>query len=216
MSVLSRLDWTILLIISVYSFIPVIGGLLRILELAGGPGVAPENLRALADPVPIILHILSSSIFCIAGALQFLPSIRRHHPAAHRAIGRAVVIAGCISATTGLWMTYYYTFPNELQGQLLFLVRIILGFLMIGLLGRAIIAIRSRNIPQHSASMVRAYAIGQGASTQAFLGIGWIIMSGTEPLGPLRDVLMLSGWAINMLVAELLIGRFLRPKPLVA
>lgn len=212
MKVLSRLEWTILVLIFTYSFIPAFGGLFRVLELAGGPAVAPENLRALAAPLPIVLHILTSSLFCLLGVVQFLPSVRRYRPATHRVIGGAVAIAGCISAATGLWMTHTYTFPSELQGNLLYVVRIILGTSMIGLIGWAIIAIRSRNVFQHSASMLRAYAIGQGASTQAFIGIAWIIVFGTEPLGPLRDGMMVFAWMLNLLVAECLIRRFLLPK----
>lgn len=211
---LRKSEWTLLAVIFVYSFIPAFGGLLRVLELAGGPAIIPENPRALAAPIPIIIHILSSFLFCIVGALQFLPSIRRRYPAAHRACGRAIAIAGCISAASGLWMTHAYVFPEDLQGNLLYWVRIVLGSLMIGFIGWAVIAIRSRNIFQHGASMLRAYAIGQGASTQAILGIGWIIIFGTEPRGALRDGLMVLGWGLNLLVAELLIGRLLVAKKL--
>ncbi|MEQ8735241.1 MAG: DUF2306 domain-containing protein [Rhodospirillaceae bacterium] len=214
MKILSRPEWTILLFILIYSFIPAFGGLFRILELTGGPAIAPENPRALAAPLPIVLHILSSSLFCLLGAVQFLPSIKRHRPATHRAMGRVTAIAGCASAATGVWMTHYYAFPGELQGNMLYWARITLGLLMFGLIGWAVIAIMSGNIFQHSASMVRAYAIGQGASTQTFLGIGWIIVAGTEPLGPLRDGMMVSAWVLNLLVAEYLIGKFLPPKKL--
>ncbi len=212
MKVLGRREWAILIAIILYSFIPAFGGLFRVLELAGGPAVAPENLRALAAPLPIVLHILSSSLFCLLGAVQFLPSVRRDQPATHRVIGRTVAIAGCISAATGLWMTHYYTFPNELQGNLLYLVRMILGSTMIGLIGSAVVAIRYSNVFQHSASMLRAYAIGQGASTQAFVGISWIIVFGAEPLGPLRDGMMVFAWVLNLLVAEFLVRRFLLSK----
>ena len=208
MKVLSRLEWTILLIIFVYSFIPAFGGLFRILELAGGPAVVPENVRALAAPWPIVLHILGSSLFCLLGAVQFLPSIRRHRPVTHRVLGRAVAIAGCLSAATGVWMAHFFAFPDELQGNMLYWVRIVLGLSMVGLIGWAVIAIRSRNSFRHGAAMLRAYTIGQGASTQAFLGIGWLIVTGTEPLGPLRDGLMVLAWVLNMLVAEYLIGQF--------
>lgn len=214
MKFLRKFEWAILALIFVYSFIPAFGGLLRVLEFAGGPAILPENLRALAVPFPIIIHILSSFLFCIVGALQFLPSIRRHHPAAHRAIGRSIAIAGCISAASGLWMTHSYVFPEDLQGNLLYWVRIALGSLMIGFIGCAVIAIRSRNVLQHGASMLRAYAIGQGASTQTILGIGWIIVFGTEPLGPPRDGLMVFAWGLNLLVAEILIWRLLAPKKL--
>jgi len=212
MKILSRREWTLLLFIFIYSFIPAFGGLFRISEFTGGPAVLPENLRALAVPLPIVLHILCSSLFCLLGAVQFLPSIRRHRPATHRAIGCAVVISGSISAATGVWMTHYYAFPDELQGNMLYWVRIILGLSMVSLIGCAVFAIRSRNIFLHGASIVRAYAIGQGASTQTFLGIGWILVIGTEPLGSLRDGMMVFAWVLNLLFAEYLIGKFLMPK----
>lgn len=212
MKFLRRGEWTLLAFILVYSFIPAFGGLLRVLELAGGPGIVPENPRALAAPVPIVLHVLSSFLFCIVGALQFLPSIRRHVPAVHRALGRTVAIAGCICAASGLWMTHAFVFPEDLQGHLLYWVRIVVSTLMIGFIVWAVIAIRSRNVFRHGASMLRAYAIGQGASTQALLGIGWMVVFGAEPLGPLRDGLMASAWGLNLFVAEVLIGRLLAPK----
>ncbi len=211
MTSLRRSEWALLAFILVYSFVPTVGGLIRVLELAGGPTIAPPNPRALADPLPITVHILTSLIFCLAGALQFLPSVKRHHPAVHRINGRVVAIAGCASAATGLWMTHVYTFPAGLQGSLLYWVRIVLGSSMIGLIVWAVIAIRSRDIFRHTASMLRAYAIGQGASTQTILGIAWIVFAGSEATGPVRDAIMVSAWILNLAVAEILIRRL--PKP---
>lgn len=209
MKVLSRLEWTILLVLIVYSLVPAMGGLFRILELASGLVVLPVNPRALANPVTIAAHALASALFCVAGALQFLPSIRRNKPTTHRVIGRVVVVAGCLSAATGVWMTHFFAFPPELQGSLLYLARMILGFSMIGLLLQAVIAATSRDIFRHSISMLRAYAIGQGASTQGFLITSWIIVVGVEPLGLLRDGLMVLAWVLNLLVAEIVIRRVL-------
>lgn len=160
MKSVSRSELILFALIVVYSFVPAVGGLLRVLELVGGPAIIPENPRALSTPFPITLHILTSFLFCIAGALQFLPSIRRHHPATHRVIGRTVVLAGCLAAASGLWMTHIYVFPAELQGNLLYWVRMVLGSLMIGFIVWAVAAIRSRNVFRHSALMLRAYAIG--------------------------------------------------------
>jgi hypothetical protein len=202
---LGRSEWIILGVIFVYSFIPVVGGLIRVIELAGGPLIAPVNPRALLAPLPVILHILSSILFCIVGAFQFLPSIRRQRPLAHRVIGRLIAVAGCVSALSGLWMTHFYVFPEALQGAALYWVRMVLGTAMIGLIIWAVIAIRSRNVFQHSASMVRAYAIGQGASTQAVFGIAWIIAVGSEAMGPLREGLMIFAWVVNLLAAEIFI-----------
>lgn len=204
-------EWVVLGVIFVYSFIPVVGGLIRVLELAGGPQIAPQNPRASFDPTPIILHILSSSLFCVVGAFQFLPNLRRQRPAAHRAIGRVIAAAGCVSALTGLWMTHFYAFPEALQGAPLYWVRMVLGAAMIGLIIWAVIAIRLRNIFQHSASMVRAYAIAQGASTQTVFGIAWIVALGSEAMGPLRDGLMIFAWVVNLLAAETFIRAMLRP-----
>ncbi len=208
---LRKSEWVVLVVIFVYSFIPGFGGLIRVLELAGGPQIAPANLRALLAPTPIILHILCSFLFCIVGAVQFVPSIRRQHPAAHRVIGRVIAIAGCMSALTGLWMTHFYVFPEALQGVALYWVRIVLGTAMTSLIIWSVIAIRSGNVFQHSASMVRAYAIGQGASTQTVLGIAWIIAAGSEAMGPLRDGLMIFAWVVNLIAAEIFIRAILRP-----
>lgn len=214
MNSISRPEKILFVALVIYSFIPTIGGVFRIFELAGGATLGlPENPRALTAPVTIGLHVLSSAVFCIAGAVQFLPSLRRRHAAAHLIIGRAVAAAGCLSAASGLWMTHFFSFPVELQGTLLYGVRIILGLSMIGLIAWAVMAIRNRNHHQHSVCMLRAYAIGLGASTQAFLGIGWMIVTGIEAESLLRDGLMVFSWAINLLAAEWLIHKFLRRNP---
>lgn len=214
MNVLAGREWAALILIVAFSLTPAVGGLIRLFELAGGPSMLPGNPRALADPWPVILHILGSFVFCIAGAIQFLPSLRRHHPKTHRMVGRVMVIAGFLSAVTGLWMTYYFTFPDAMQGNLLFSARVILSFAMIGLLGWAIIAARAHSFTRHGASMLRAYAIGQGASTQALLGIVWIFTIGTEPTGFLRDCFMVLCWVLNILAAEVLIRLFVaKPRP---
>lgn len=205
-------EWMLLSIVLIYSFVPTFGGLLRIVELLGGQPFLPANSRALAYPLPIVVHILSSFLFCISGALQFLPSVRRYHLGLHRMMGRVMVVAGSMSAITGLWMTHFFAFPEDLQGALLYWVRIVLSLAMVSLIVWAVISIRSRNVHAHGSAMVRAYAIAQGASTQAFLGIVWMVVFGIEPQGLLRDVIMVSAWGINFLAAEFLISKMLAPK----
>ena len=216
MKSISYSEWMFVAIILVYSFVPTFGGLFRVAELLGGTAIIPTNARALTQPLPIVLHILSSFLFCLLGALQFLPSIRRYHPDLHRMNGRVVAAAGCTSALTGLWMTHFFVFPLELQGPLLYSVRIVLSLTMVGLIVWAIMAIRARDMRAHGASMIRAYAIGQGASTQAFLGLGWMAAIGTEPIGLLRDGLMITAWGLNLTVAELIISRLFAPPRLIA
>jgi len=212
MQLLTRREWAFLALIFAYSFIPTVGGLFRIPELLGGPAVVPVNPRAVTDPVPIVLHILGSSLFCLVGAVQFLPSLRRHRIAMHRTLGWLVAAAGCVSALTGLWMTLAYPFPDALQGPLLYWARIALSLAMFGFIVCAVVAIRSRNLPQHRAAMLRAYAIGQGASTQTMLFLIVMAVSSAELLGFQRDVLMVLAWGINIAIAEMLIRRTFAPR----
>ena len=212
MKFVSNREWALLARILAFSIVPTLGGLLRVVELGGGPTIIPENPRALANPPPIVLHIFSSFIFCAIGALQFLSSVRHHYPKVHRAAGPVIAVAGCVSALTALWMTHFFVFPEELQGVPLYWTRIVLGLVMIGLIGKAVMEIRSRNVLGHGAAMLRAYAIGQGASTQAILGIGWTIASGAEPTGAQREGMMVSAWGLNLLIAELLIRKFVAPR----
>lgn len=212
MRVLTKGEVTLLAIVVVYSFIPTVGGLFRIPELLGGPSIVPANPRAVVDPVPIVLHILGSFLFCLVGALQFLPSLRRHRPDLHRNLGRIVAVAGCVSALTGLWMTLFYTFPAALQGPLLYWARTALSLAMFGFIVWAVVAMRSRNPIGHRAAMLRAYAIGQGASTQTVLFLIVMAFSGSEPLGLFRDVLMVVAWAINIAIAEMLLRRISAPR----
>ena len=66
-------------------------------------------------------------------------------------------------------------------------------------------AIRRRDIAAHRAWMVRAYALGVGAGTQAFTqGIGEALF-GTGDLS--TAVSMIAGWVINLAVAEWAIRR---------
>jgi len=198
-------DWALFAFLVFYSIVPVLGGLVRAVELAGGPAIIPANPRALAQPLPDVVHILASIAFLIVGALQFLPSLRHCHPLLHRKLGRIAALAGVISALTGLWMTQFYAFPAELQGTSLYVVRITLSLTMIGLIVRAVVAIRSGKRTVHRASMIRAYAIGLGASTQAIAGILVFLLAGDDLLGPERDIMMIAAWGMNLLVAELIL-----------
>ena len=180
MKFVSNREWALLASILAFSIPPTLGGLLRVVELGGGPTIIPENPNALSDPPPIVFHIFSSFIFCAIGALQFLSSVRHHYPKVHRTVGRVIAVAGCVSALTVLWMTHFFVFPEELQGVPLYSTRIVLSLAMIGPIVKAVMEIRSRNILGHGAAMLRANTIGHDASTQAILGTGWTIASRAE------------------------------------
>ena len=63
-----------------------------------------------------------------------------------------------------------------------------------------------RDIAQHEAWMIRAYALGQGAGTQAVLFLPLMLVAGPV-LGFTRDVLLSAAWALNIVTAEWIIRR---------
>lgn len=203
---LRKSEWATLVGLVVLSLVPCLGGMLRLFELFSDMRIMPENPRIETVPAPVVFHILSVVFYCLVGIAQFLPTVRKNHPQWHRRCGYLLVVAGIVSALSGLWMTHFYAFSKELQGPLLYVVRLIVSILMIGSLWLGIRAILKRNVAQHQAWMIRAYALGQGAGTQVFVMLPWALVIG-EPTGLMRDMLMTFSWVINVIIAEIVIYR---------
>ena len=149
----------------VLSLIPVISGSLRLVEIAGGPQLMPTNPRIDASPAPVVVHVIGAAVYAILGAFQFSARLRRRHPNWHRKAGRVLVGAGLAVALSGLWMTLFYAGApaGPAVGHPLVVSSAMGAFLVLGFA-----AIRRRDIPAHRAWMIRAYALGLGAGTQAF------------------------------------------------
>ncbi|MFD7072845.1 DUF2306 domain-containing protein [Nocardioides sp. NPDC059952] len=182
---------------------PLVAGTLRLVELAGGPVVLPQNPRVDASPAPVIVHVLAAATYAVTGAFQFPARIRRAHPAWHRRTGRVLVVAGLAVAGSGLWMTLFYA--GAPGGGLLWAVRIVVSTAMGAALVLGFAAIRRRDIPTHRAWMIRAYALALGAGSQVFTqGVGEAVF-GT---GELSTALSISaGWVLNLAVAEWIVRR---------
>jgi len=78
-----RADWLIPAGLVTLSAIPTVAGIFRVVQLAVGTGITPDNARFIVAPLPVVMHILSSVIFCVLGAFQFSPGLRRRHPPHH-------------------------------------------------------------------------------------------------------------------------------------
>jgi uncharacterized membrane protein YozB (DUF420 family) len=96
----------------VLSFVPVVAGTFRVTQLASGAEITPDNARYFATPFPLVLHIVSSAIYCIVGAFQLAPGFRRRRPQWHRAAGRVLLPIGLVVALSGLWMTQFFPLGN--------------------------------------------------------------------------------------------------------
>ena len=213
MSSLPSPSWRLSTSLLLLSLVPVAAGAVRLVGLAssgvgdgGGGAITPENARFMAMPAPVVLHIVSATLFCLLGAFQFDSAIRRRSPGLHRAAGRVLAPLGILAALTGLWMTAGYDIPAELQGPLLYVVRILVGLSMALAILVSVLAVLRRRIAQHRAWMVRAYALGQGAGTQVLILLPVTLLAGA-PTFFFRDVLMASAWGLNVLIAEWIIRR---------
>ncbi len=197
-----RSNWWIPAALIVLSAIPIIAGVVRLVMLASG---APTPDRFVSAPIPVVLHILSVTTYCLIGAFQFAPGFRRTHLRWHRRAGRVLVGAGLVAALSGIWMALNYVIIPA-DNALLHAFRLLAGTGMALSLVLAVVAIRRRDVPEHRAWMARAYALGQGAGTQALTQLPLILAFG--PPDAMSLSLMMGGaWALNLGVAEWLIRR---------
>lgn len=196
-------SWQLPVALIALSLIPVVFGFVRLVEVAGGPQVMPDNPRIDASPLPVVLHVVGAAVYALLGAFQFSARLRRRHLGWHRKAGRVLVVAGSVVALSGLWMTLFYS--DAPGGTLLWAVRLTVSSSMMLFIVLGFTAVRRRDIPAHRAWMIRAYALGLGAGTQIFTeGIGEAI-AGTGDLS--KAVSVSSAWVINIVVAEWAVRR---------
>jgi cytochrome bd-type quinol oxidase subunit 2 len=132
----------------VLSIIPILAGAARLNELVGGAEITAKNARFFASPIPVVVHIVSVSVYSVLGALQFVASLRRARRSWHRIAGRILVPAGVLAALSGLWMTVFYPRPVG-DSEVLLVVRLIFGSAMLASIVLAVLAIRRRDFPSH-------------------------------------------------------------------
>ena len=188
------------------SLVPMVAGAVRMTELARGAQVTAENERFFEMPVPVVVHIISASLYLVVGTFQFVPRLRRNRW--HRMAGRVLVPLGIAAAVSGLWMSVFYDLPPS-DGDLLRAFRLFFGTGMVLAILLGLAAALRRDFRSHRAWMMRGYAIGLGAGTQVFTHVPWLLAFGV-PDEFTRAMLMAAGWVINLVVAECVI----RSRPL--
>lgn len=196
-------QWRIPAALIALSAVPAAAGAFRVTQLASGGPVTADNARFFAAPLPVLLHIVGATVYCVLGAFQFAPGLRRRRPNWHRRAGRLVVLCGLVGALSGLWMTLSHPKPAG-EGELLTGFRLVFGAAMFLSIVLGVAAVRRRDLVRHRAWMVRGYAIALGAGTQAVIFGLWALVVGTP--GELATaLLMAAGWVLNLAVAEWLV-----------
>lgn len=207
-------EWGVPVALIALCAIPLAAGAVRLVTLAVGAEITPENARFFAAPLPVVLHIVVAAAYTVLGAFQFVPGFRRRKPGWHRRVGRLLVGSGLAAALSGLWMTQFYRLPDH-DGVLLYGFRLLFGSLMAISIALGVAAIRRREIARHRAWMMRGYALGLGAGTQVLTLLFGEIFFGA-PGEVARGLLMGAGWAINLVLAEWIIRRLPSPSARIA
>ena len=197
------LRWAVPTALVALVVIPVSAGALRILEVAGGPHLLPENQRITDSPAPLVVHVVAAAVLALVGAFQFPTRLRRRHLSWHRRAGRVLVVSGLLVAGSGLWMTLFYA--GAPGGTALWAVRLLVASATATSLVLGFAAIRRRDIRAHRAWMIRAYALAVGAGTQTITeGIAEALLGVDDTSKFLGST---AGWLVNIAVAEWAIRR---------
>jgi uncharacterized membrane protein len=200
-----RREWRVPAGLITLSLVPVLAGALRLAELGAGAQITSDNERFHAAPGPVVVHIVGVTVYAILGAFQFAPRFRARRRGWHRTAGRLVVLCGLLAATSGLWMSLWYPRPADV-GDLVTAFRLVFGTAWVAFLVLGFVAVRRRDFAHHRDWMIRAYAVGMGAGTQALTHLPWMVAVGA-PDKFSKALLMFAGWAINLAVAEWVIRR---------
>lgn len=196
----TRTPWWVPAGLILLSVIPLTFGVIRLSQLMSGAEITPANARFFASPSPVVIHIISSAIYALFGASQFVSRLWQRGLKWHRWVGRLLVPFGLLVGFSGLWMTLFYPYP-EGASDLLYVLRLFFGFGMVLSIILGFAAIRRQDLIQHRAWMTRAYAIGMGAGTQVLTGmIGALLLD--KPNEFENALLMGAAWVINLAVAE--------------
>ena len=168
-------------------------------------GALPEDSQRLsATPVWHFMHVLGGATFGILGPIQFGRVLARRYGPLHRVMGRLFVAAGVMISLSSLSLLWHfpdtYSMPINI-GRLLF------GIALGMALALAVLAIRKRDFPRHRNWMIRAYAIGMGATAVTMVFFPIYIVTGAPPLGPAADIVFLGSWMVCIIFAEALVRR---------
>lgn len=168
-------------------------------------GALPEDsLRLSAVPVWHFMHVLGGATFGILGPIQFGRVLMRKYGLLHRIMGRVFVAAGAMISLSSLSLLWH--FPDTYSvavssGRLLF------GIALGVALAIAMQAIRERDFTRHRNWMIRAYAIGMGATAVSMVFFPIYAITGEPPTGLASDIAFLGSWTACVVFAEGLVRR---------
>jgi uncharacterized membrane protein len=168
-------------------------------------GALPADSQRLgAAPVWHFMHVLGGAAFGILGPIQFGRALMPRYGLLHRMVGRVFVAAGAMISLSSLGLLW--RFPDTYS------VAINTGRLLFGIglgvaLAIAMQAIYKRDFTRHRNWMIRAYAIGIGATAVTMVFFPIYLITGEPPKGLAADIAFLGAWTACVVFAEGLVRR---------
>ena len=183
-----------------------LGTLLALVQVVQIPlGDLPEDSRHLrAAPIWHFMHVLGGVTFGILGPIQFSRVLMRKYGLLHRMMGRVFVAAGAMISLSSLGLLWHFPGTYSVavsSGRLLF------GIALGVALAVAMLAIRKQDYTRHRNWMIRAYAIGIGATAVSMIFFPIYVITGEPPMGLASDIVFLGSWTACIVFAEGLVRR---------
>lgn len=163
-----------------------------------------DSQRLTAVPVWHFMHVLGGAAFGILGPIQFGRALVPRYGRLHRIAGRLFVASGALISLSSLGLLWH--FPDTYSAA------ISTGRLVFGIgLGVALVvamqAIYRWDLNRHRNWMIRAYAIGIGATAVTMVFFPIYLIAGEPPTGTGADVAFLGAWTACVVFAEVLVRR---------
>ncbi len=168
-------------------------------------GALPEDsLRLSAAPVWHFMHVLGGATFGILGPLQFGRVLMRKYGFLHRVMGRVFVLAGAMISLSSLSLLWHFpdTYSVAMNSA-----RLLFGIALGVALAVAMQAIYRRDFVRHRNWMIRAYAIGIGATSVTMVFFPIYAITGKPPTGLVADIAFVGAWTACVVFAEGLVRR---------
>jgi uncharacterized membrane protein YozB (DUF420 family) len=141
---LSRIFWTIIILLSVYYFYS------AITYRFGEEGIGPTFWN---KQFWFVTHIAMAVIPVITGPFQFWPWFRNHYIKWHRILGYAYILGCLLGGLTALHLSITQPYPGSIVPSLM------LAILWLFMTSAAWITIKRRNIAAHRLFMIRSYTL---------------------------------------------------------
>ncbi len=168
-------------------------------------GALPEDSQRLAAaPVWHFMHVLGGATFGILGPIQFGRVLMPRYGLLHRVLGRVFVASGAMISLSSL--TLLWRFPDA-NSAAISVGRLVFGIALGSALVLAMQAIYRRDFTRHRNWMIRAYAIGIGATAVTMVFFPIYLITGVPPKGLAADIAFLGAWTACIVFAEGLVRR---------